>query len=590
MRNSFLELRAKLIIRIAGIAAFVMILSFCFRGTSIHISSGWNVRIPAMRGRILDTNGRFCAVDEISYVAYLDVRFLKSQYSDRLSPQLSILLKNFNLSLTADQILKGSANFVKLAQEKDRDSIISRIPTSLMPYVSIQMTANRKQVKEYGLDKILGKVIDNHGVGGIEEKLEDVLSKKSDGKLLLKYHGFVTLSPKIEKIVKPIDGQDVKLTLDIDIQRICYEEIQKAVEQNKALAGGVIIMETKTGKIRAMVTTRDWNDIVMGYFEPGSAIKPIVYSIALENNIIKLDDSFDCPGSIKPVPELDITVRDLEAHGKVDVRKALVVSCNTATILIAEKIKNQIGIYQYYDWLKKFGLGEKTDVEIAGEILGVLRKPEQWSKIDFAMISIGHGIGTPALQFLAAFNTIANRGEYVFPRIVDSNETRRKRVISEKTADEISKILRKVVEEGTGIRAQVPGMNVAGKTGTAQKIASGEGKYFSIFVGFFPYEDPKYTMLVYIDEPSTDKYLAGEVAAPVFSSIVKKLNALSKEHPISYPKGIIPDLTGMSLRDALIILNDIGVKDIQVKGSGVVVKQYPEPGATDLSKILLVLQ
>lgn len=590
MRNSFLELRAKLIIRIAGVVAAVMILSFCFRGTSMHVAPTWNLRIPAMRGKILDTNGRFCAVDEIYYVAYLDVRFLRSRYSDRLSPQLTLLLRNFNLSLTAEEVLRGSSNFVKLAQEKSRDSIVLKVPTSLIPYVSIEMKTSRKQVKEYGLDKVLGKVIDDRGVGGIEEKLDDLLSKKTDGKLLLRYQGFVTLSPKIEKIIEPVDGQDVRLTIDIDFQRICYEEIQKAVEQNKALAGGVIMMETKTGKIRAMVTTRDWNDTILGYFEPGSAIKPIVYSIALENGVIHLDDTFNCLGSIKPVQELDVTVRDLEAHGNVDVTRALAVSCNTATILIAQKIKDQLGIYHYYEWLRKFGLGEKTGVEIAGEISGVLRKPQQWSKIDFAMISIGHGIGTPALQFLAAFNTIANNGEYVFPRMVESDETKKRRVISEKTADDVSKILHQVVQDGTGVRAQVAGLNVAGKTGTAQKIAFGEGKYSSIFVGFFPYEDPKYTMIVYIDEPSMDKYLAGEVAAPVFASIVKRLKELYKENVIRYPKGIIPDLRGMSLRDALIILNDIGVRDIDVKGSGVVVKQYPEAGSTDLSKVLLVLQ
>lgn len=581
--------RARRIIFIAVVAAIWMIASFCFRGVAAYTPSSWSIRVPAMRGKILDTNGRFCAVDQISYVAYLDVRFLKSQYSEKLSPQLSLLLKNFNLSLTVDDVLNGP-NFVKLTEQKDRDSIITRIPTSLMPYVSIQMITTRKQVKDFGLDRILGRVIDGHGVGGVEEKLEDVLSKKSDGKLLLKYQGFVTLSPKIERIIKPVDGQDVKLTIDLDIQRICYEEIQEAVEKNKALAGGIIIMETKTGKIRAMATTRDWNDAIMGYFEPGSAIKPIVYSIALQNNLIDLNDTFDCPGSIKPVPELDITVKDLEAHGKVDVRKALVVSCNTATILIAEKIKNQLGIYQYYDWLKKFGLGEKTGVEITGEISGVLRKPQQWSKIDFAMISIGHGIGTPALQFLASFNTIANKGEYVYPTIIENSQVKKKSVISEKTADEVSKILRQVVEEGTGIRAQVAGINIAGKTGTAQKIASGEGKYTSIFVGFFPYEDPKYTMIVYIDEPSAEKYLAGEVAAPVFASTVKKLKELSKQRPISYPKGVIPDLRGMSLRDALIILNDIGVKNIQIKGAGVVVEQHPAPGSTDLSSVLLILQ
>ncbi len=590
MRDSVLRLRVKLILRTAGIVCILMILSFYFRGTAAYSPSYWSVRIPALRGKILDKNGRFCALDEIFYVAYLDVRFLKSRYSDRLDPQLTLLLKNFNLSDDKDDILKGSVNFVKLSEDKSRESIVAKIPTSLMPFVSIEMQTKRNQVKEYSIDRILGKVIDGHGIGGVEEKLDEVLSKRKDGKFLLRYQGFVTLSPKIERVIDPVDGKDIRLSIDIDLQRICFTEIKKAVEENKAIAGGVIVMETKTGKIRAIVTTRDWNDTVMGYFEPGSAMKPIVYSIALENNVVALNDTFYCPGSIKPVEDLDITVRDLEPHGKVDVRKALSLSCNTATILIARKIKEQLGDFQFYDWLRKFGLGEKTNIELAGEIPGVLRKPEEWSKIDFAMVSIGHGIGTPALQFLAAFNTIANKGEYVSPSILEDSIVTKKRVISEKTAEEVSRMLRAVVEEGTGIRAQVPGLNVAGKTGTAQKIAAGEGKYFSIFVGFFPYEDPQYTMIVYLDEPSAEKYLAGEVAAPVFSKIVARMKELSKEYLISYPKNMIPNLKGMSLKDALFILNDIGVKDIQIRGTGLVIEQYPEPGSTDLSRVLLILQ
>ncbi|MEJ5230312.1 MAG: penicillin-binding protein [Pseudothermotoga sp.] len=590
MRDSVSRLRVKLIVRAAGIVCVLMILFFYFRGSAAYSPAYWSVRIPALRGKILDKNGRFCALDEIFYVAYLDVRFLKSRYSDRLDAQLTLLLKNFNLPLNKDDILKGSVNFIKLSEDKNRESIVAKIPTSLIPFVSIEMQTRRNQVKEYGIDKILGKVIDGHGIGGVEEKLDEVLSKRKDGRFLLRYQGFITLSPKIDRVISPIDGKDIKLSIDIDLQRICFTEIKKAVEENKAIAGGVIVMETKTGKIRAIATTREWNDTVMGYFEPGSAMKPIVYSIALENNIIVLEDTFYCPGSIKPVEDLDITVRDLEPHGKVDVRKALSVSCNTATILIARKIKEQLGDFQFYEWLRKFGFGEKTNVELAGEIPGILRKPEEWSKIDFAMASIGHGIGTPALQFLAAFNTIANKGEYVTPSILEDSVVNKRRVISEKTATEVSKMLRGVVEEGTGIRAQVPGVNVAGKTGTAQKIAAGEGKYFSIFAGFFPYEDPQYTIIVYLDEPSAEKYLAGEVAAPVFSKIVAKMKELSKEYLISYPKDMIPNLKGMSLKDALFILNDLGVKDIQIKGTGVVIEQYPEPGSTDLSKVLLILQ
>jgi len=588
--NNVFRLRVKLIFYVAAIFSAVMVVSFLLKGNAAYSPKHWMITLPATRGKLLDVNDRLCAVDEAFYVAYLDVNYLKQRYIDSIDAQLSLLVKNFNLPYSPAELLNGKTRFIRLDESRDREAIVNKIPTSLLPFISIEIQTRRRQISDYALDKIVGRVIDGHGTGGVEEKLDKILKKRKDGKLLLKYHGFVSLSPNIEQIIEPEDGSDVKLSIDIDIQKICYEEIQKAVLENNAIAGGVVVMETNTGKIRAMVTTRDWNDAVLGYFEPGSAIKPVIYSIAIENNIVGPDDVFECNGSVKPVEDLDIVVKDLEAHGQVDVQKALAVSCNTATILIAKKIKEKMGEYGYYSWLRRFGLGEKTGVEIAGEIDGVLRKPEQWSKIDFAMISIGHGVGTPPLQFLAAFNVIANRGEYVYPTLLEEKIPETRRIVSEKTSSLVCQMLRKVVEEGTGIKAQVPGVNVAGKTGTAQKIAAGEGKYFSIFAGFYPYENPKYTILVYIDEPSNERYLASEVAAPVFASIVRKIIDLSRERWISFPKGIMPNLKGLSLRDALIIMNELGVKNVRFNGTGLVADQYPEAGSSDLREVVLILE
>jgi cell division protein FtsI (penicillin-binding protein 3) len=565
-----------------SVGSFVLL---SLRSLNFRVGPVWTIRIPASRGKILDAQGRLCAYDEFINVAYLDIDYLRSAKLDRLVPHLELLLRNFNVGKTSRDVLSSKQRFLRLGEGASRDEILRLIPTELLPYVSIELEPRRKRFIDFGMDKILGSVVGKRAIGGVEEALDSQLSGKKDGRLFLRFSGFVTLSPKLEYLDEPIDGKDVQLTIDMDFQRVCYEEILKAKEQNQALSVGAIVMETKTGKIRAMVTTRNWNDAVLGYFEPGSSLKPIVYSIALESGVLNGKETFNCIGQIKPVPELDVIVRDIDVHGTVNVSEALVHSCNSATIMIAKRIKEQLGDEAYYEWLKKFGFGEKSNIEIAGEIPGVLRKPSQWSKIDFAMISIGQGIGTPPIQFLAAFNVLANGGKYVKPTIVEQKNVEERRVISERTCQFIREALQRVVLEGTGKRANVLQVSVAGKTGTAQKLVDGKDKekYFSIFVGYFPAEDPLYTVLVYMDEPSAGPYLAGEVAAPVFAAIVKRILQIRKEHPLNVTTTVMPDLKGLTLRDALLILEQIGIKRENVKydGVGTVKEQYPEPGTID---------
>ncbi len=590
MEDRFVRVRIKFIFFSACAVAGFFVLSILLQGSKFSISPFWSFRIPAVRGRILDAQGRLCAYDQLIYVAYLDVGFLKANLREKTLPQLKILLDNFSHKVSVDEILLGSKRFIRLGQAATHDELLAKIPTELLKFVSIEYETVRNRLEEYGVGKILGRVIDGKGVGGIEEAMNSALTKKSDGKLKVRYKGFLTVSMFIDKIVPPNDGKDVKLTIDLDLQRIAYEEIITAVQQNKALSGGVIIMESKTGKIRAMATTREWNDAVMGYFEPGSAIKPIVYAVALEEKIASLENTFHCSGKIQPVEDVNVVVRDLYAHDQVDLTEALVVSCNSATILLARQIKEKLGDYQYHAWLRRFGFGHPTGVQLAGEIAGVLREPEKWSRIDFAMISIGQGIGATPLQFASAFNVLANNGVYVAPTIVEGIETEKRVVLSKEVSATISDVLAQVVERGTGVKAQVPNLRVAGKTGTAQKIAVGEDKYYSIFVGFYPHEDPKYTILIWLDEPSADQYLAGEVAAPVFAKIVKRILELSKEQIMSFPKGVVPDLRGLTLRDAFAVLKHLGFENIEIYGTGIVKDQYPSPGTTEVEKIVLFLE
>lgn len=584
--------RLKFLIFLFLLLAAGSVLLLILRSFNVNVGPMWTVRIPASRGKIFDSQGRLCAYDEFVTVAYLDMDYLRRAKLERITPHLELMLRNFKLEKTVQDVLNARHRFLKLGEAESRDDILKLIPTELLPFVSIELEPRRRRLTDFGMDKILGVVVGNRAMGGVEEALNSQLVGKKDGKAYLRLSGFLTVSPRLESLEDPVDGKDIHLTIDLDFQRVCYEEILKAKQQNQAVDAGAIIMETKTGKIRAMVTTRNWNDVVLGYFEPGSALKPIVYAIALENDVINTEETFNCTGQIQPVSELNIIVRDIDTHGIVNVSQALAYSCNSATIMIARRIKEQMGEEAYYEWLKRFGFGEKTGIEIAGEIAGILRKPSQWSKIDFAMISIGQGIGTPPLQFLAAFNTIANFGKYVAPTIVEDKPVQERRVISERTSVFIREALKRVVEEGTGKRANVLEVSVAGKTGTAQKLAAGKDKYFSIFVGYFPAEDPLYTILVYIDEPSSGAYLAGEVAAPVFASIVKRILQARKENPLSFTTTAMPDLRGLTLRDALLILEQLGIKDVEVDGVGRVTQQYPEPGTIDFKdkKVVLKLQ
>lgn len=554
--------------------SFVNILFFPEGG----VGPTWKVTIPPRRGSILDGKGRKLSHDVYVYVAYLDVGFFR-KHSKNLTA-LEKTLKNCGVDRKVDEVLKNY-RFFKLYESESREEVLKRIESDLLPYVNVSYETRRKKLTDYGLSPILGSVLDGRGSGGLEGFFDTQLSNGKKGFARLVYKGSMRLSPVLVDYQRPSDGEDVQLSLDLDLQRTTYEILKKSVESLSAENGHVVVMESKTGRILSLVTLKDWNDLACGYIEPGSTMKPIVYAIALETGAVKTNFSLVCQGRIKPVDKLPNIIRDVEAHGEIDFLSGIVKSCNVMSVEVGRKIVEKIGVEGFYAWLRNFGFGEKTGVEFAGEIEGVLRKPREWSLLDFATVSIGQGIGVTPIQLVAALNVFANDGEYVRPTLLKDQTPSKKRVISAKTAQIIRDAMVKVVEEGTGRMARLEGFSVAGKTGTAQKAIGGRyaDVYHSIFVGFFPADNPRYTILVHVDAPK-GLYYGGDVAAPIFAQIAKVLLEREKKQArmIAVPKGLMPDLRGLSLRDALLVLEEMGIKDVETKGKGWLVQdQSPSP-------------
>ncbi len=556
--------------------------------------------VEPRRGNIYDSNGILIAGTEPVYDVYLDVDYLLKLTSNgelNLKVELEKLREKFKIDMEEERIIKnGHRRIITLR----RGITQLNFSPEEFPYLSVRKRYRR--VYPFGdlVKQIVGKTSwDGAPLSGIEKSYDSVLSAGSEGVIEYDRRGIYRILGGILRFRHKSDGKDLKLNLDLKLQRIVKEELERTVKEEKAKGGMVVIMESKTGRIRAMYSTYGWNTVVMSYFEPGSMMKPITYSIAKQNNLIFEDDEFHCDGRIKPVEDVNVVIRDTQSHGDLKLPDAFAHSCNVATVIIARRMNEILGRYGIYKFLRRFGFGSKTGIDLPGEISGVLKKPNEWSRIDFAEIAIGQGIGTTPIQLITAVNAIVNDGILVAPRLVGKAEVER-RVISVETARFVKKLMRKVVTDGTGKKANSNLVEIAGKTGTAQKAIPGEGyiegKFYSSFIGFFPYDDPKYTMLVIIDEPSNGKYYGGDVAAPLFRRIVERMvkdEKSSSNHVIRVYPWKMPDLSGLSVKDALEILQHLGFRrdEIEIEGEGLIVKQIPPPNTClkDVKKVILFL-
>jgi cell division protein FtsI (penicillin-binding protein 3) len=427
--------------------------------------------------------------------------------------------------------------------------------------------------------------------------------------------------------------QNVFLTLDKQIQYVAENELNQAVQRWEAKEGFVIAMNPMTGEILAMASypsfnpnqflqyrSKSWrNRAISDIFEPGSLFKVFLAAAALEEKVVSPSDAFYCENGAYRV--YDRTIHDLSKHGWLTFQKIMKHSSNIG----ASKVGEKLGKERFYRYISAFGFGEKTQVGLPGEGKGIVHHPRYWSPVALDTISFGQGISVTGIQLVTALSAIANGGALMRPYAVEklTNEegkvvrrfepTAVRKVISEETAKKVTALLTATTGKGgTGEGAVPEGYTIAGKTGTAQKVEARsngylEDRFICGFMGFAPLEDPKIALLVILNEPQ-GAVTGGRVAAPLFKAIMEKVLPYLNVHPkgtlmvkknfnflrgepldeglpiprVKVGKGIstlvMPDLTGLSMRNALSCIEGKGLI-IKVSGNGKVVEQNPKPGA-----------
>jgi cell division protein FtsI (penicillin-binding protein 3) len=473
---------------------------------------------------------------------------------------------------------------------------------------------------------------DPNGLEGIELKYDSTILGNTGYMITERDNLGRDIAVKSTVIKNSSPGKNIILTLDKNIQYIAEKELAKAVTENSAKSGMALVMESDTGKVLAMANFPTFNPnayarytqaqlrnhVVVDSFEPGSTFKIFVLAAALEENVVKPNDMFNCENGVYKVA--DRVIHDDHPHPRLSVSDVMKYSSNIG----AAKIGFKLGEERLSRYLRNFGFGERTGIDLPGESPGNLKK--RWYGIDLATISFGQGVSTSAMQLAAAVSSIANGGNLMKPYLVerildDSGQEVQKfepqvvrRVVSPETAQKVVRMMESVTSEGgTGTKAAVEGFRVAGKTGTAQKVDAVTRSYGSkrigSFVGFIPADKPKLTIVVIIDEPQGSKY-GGVVAAPAFRSIAMNSLAYLKisptgetrtstqvataPHPATQqqeiaseggsidatPDGegsVMPNFQGMSMRRVLQVMEKRGI-NIRLMGSGRAMEQSPPPG------------
>lgn len=335
----------------------------------------------------------------------------------------------------------------------------------------------------------------------------------------------------------PTDGQDVTLTIDRVIQAIIEEELKNGVEKYGAERGSMVVMNPKTGAILGMATYPTFdpnyyyaitkasvqaNPVVSDIFEPGSILKPLVMAAAIEEGLIEPDTTMTDSGPVH-VADRVINTFDGKHYGVQTMTQVLEQSNNVGMVWVGQKL----GEEKLYDYARRFGVGEQTGIELAGETRSTLPAPSDWNVTTVATTSFGQGIALTPIQALNGINAIANRGVLMQPYITAKRTpTSVRKVVSDATANKVSSMMVSVIENGVAGLARVPGYYLAGKTGTAQ-VPDERGKYspdrkIISFVGFGPMEDPQFSILVKLDNPAGLSFASG-TAAPMFRNVAEKL-------------------------------------------------------------------
>lgn len=492
--------------------------------------------IQVRRGILFDRQGRELAVNLELESVYCDP--FTMVYPEKTAYELSMITGRPEKAILTK--LSSDSRFVWL-EKKIEPELAARVRAMKTSGIYLIPDAKRFYPKGSLASHILGFVdTDNRGIEGVELKYNDQLNRSSRKVSFERDASGRKMSRGVEMEAR---GNNLVLTIDEGLQYMVESELDNAISRWRAAAAAAIMMDPYTGEILALANrptfdpnhpakNKDYerrNRAITDSYEPGSTFKIIIGTAALEEKAVRLDTKFDCSrGAVEVGGRL---MRDVHKHGLLTFKEVIQKSSNVGSIMVGQRL----GKEKVYKYAKLFGFGEKSGIDLPGEVSGRIRPPERWSGMSIGAVSIGQEVAVTPLQVLRAYSAIANGGLLVKPHIVSrvispegkqiwSTMPEYKRVISQATSEIFRDILKTVTEEGgTAQTAAVSGNLVAGKTGTAQIIDPRTKKYskekfVSSFVGFVPADRPKIALIVIVYEPKGQIY-GGVVAGPVFKKI-----------------------------------------------------------------------
>jgi len=501
------------------------------------------IPLTAKRGVIYDRAGRELAMSVLvdsAFAVPTEVRDLPTAVS--LITRITGEDRN---GVLAD--CQAHKTFCWIARKAD-DETIERIKSLNLQGIHFQQEPKRFYPARDLAAQVLGSVgMEDSGQSGIEHEFDEQLRGRP-GKMFITVDAHKEWFADVE--TQPDPGQNLVLTVDKNIQYVAEKELDQAIHDTQAIAGTVIVENPHTGEILALANRPTFNPnlrkqitpaaltnrAVSYVYEPGSTFKLVTISAALEEKLTNPDEVFDC--QMGSIVYNGMRIRDSKPHGLLPVWGVLAESSDVGSI----KIALRLGEDRYYKYIRAFGFGQQTGIELPGETRGLTKPPSRWSKVSIAAISIGQEIGISPIQLAGLVSTFANDGVWVAPRIVAGavqpqgmpqtvafHPAQGRRVISSLTAAEMRSMMEKVVIDahGTGRRAILEGYSSAGKTGTGQKVDPATGvysktKYVGSFAGFAPVNNPQIVVAVILDS-AVGPHQGGQVAAPVFRRIAQQV-------------------------------------------------------------------
>ena len=497
---------------------------------------------PARRGTVFDRGGQELAISVDMQTVWADPKLVEDPEKEAAALAPLLGEKTEDIASKLRGTLPGS-RFEYLARQIEPEAA-NDIRELELAGVYMRAEAKRYYPNDRLASHVLGFAdVDGKGVAGIEAQYDDILQGKP-GRMIREQDpsGDLALPQADYTYERPEPGRSLFLTIDKEIQHFTELAMARAADLYKAKAGTAVVMRPSTGEILALVNIPDFdpnrtgdfsnaeqrNRALTDQYEPGSIYKIVAVSGALEEDVVEPSTTFVVPDTF---PYLDRVFHDSHAHPTevMTVSDIITDSSNVGTM----KMGMQLGGELLDEYIHRFGFGASTGLDFPGEIAGTVLSRDEWSGTTIATVPIGQGIAVTALQMATAYSTIANGGVWVEPkllsatmnsdgRVVASPRPAMKRIVSNRTAREVTAMLKRVVKEGTGVEGHVPGYVVAGKTGTAQKVDEtgnyGE-EYVASFAGYAPAKDPEIVIVVSFDEPDT--IYGGSTAAPTFSTIAE---------------------------------------------------------------------